>query len=563
MIGLCTAILGGMASAKSLYVLASHHQRLFDAWNINPDGTVVQQGTYNLLYALYPAGVAVHEPTATLFISSESNDLEVVDATTFASLGELPGMQFAGLAVDDRNDILYAMKRSGNQVYVYDFSRTGSSWTLTQRSGSPVTLSALYPNSGMGIALDELCDPPILWVADGGNMMVRAYDTTTWTEDTTQSFSTASTGKGAVGMGMDRRRGILYWGSMSQGAWVPPNSGSFDLYKFDLATQTLTSQYIGHNKEVVDTSVDEDTGLVYITETDGMSVWNTSTSPWTMLQRHSFGDHPATCGLAVTNVSFMPNLAIEKLDDVPDGECVGVGGGVQYTIAFENTGDTDLTGVQIVDSLPTDLDFVLASDGGVYDGVTHTVSWSIGNVAVGASGGVTLDVQVNGTAVPGSTTINYATINSNETAVTTVQEATDICTNMPPDCSRAFPSIETIWPPNHKWVEVEILGVIDPDDDPVTITIEAIWQDEPVDTFGDGAFTPDGAGLGTATAWLRAERCGAPWVPGNGRVYHVSFTADDGQGGSCSNTVQVVVPHDMEHDPVDDGALFDSTALEP
>jgi len=134
---------------------------------------------------------------------------------------------------------------------------------------------------------------------------------------------------------------------------------------------------------------------------------------------------------------------------------------------------------------------------------------------------------------------------------------------MPPDCSRAFPSIETIWPPNHKWVEVEILGVIDPDDDPVTITIEAIWQDEPVDTFGDGAFTPDGAGLGTATAWLRAERCGAPWVPGNGRVYHVSFTADDGQGGSCSNTVQVVVPHDMKHDPVDDGALFVSTALEP
>jgi hypothetical protein len=212
-----TIAMVGTATAKSLYVLASHHARQFDAWNINPGGTVTKQGTYNLMYARYPAGVAIHEdytttpPTATLFISSESNNLEVVDATTFASLGQLAGVQFAGLAVDDKNDILYAMRRWPNDLYAYDFSRTGSTWTLTLKAGFPKALPGLYRHYGMGIALDELSDPPILWVADSGNMMVRAYDTTTWAEDTSLSFSTASTGKGAIGIrnGPGKRHHLL------------------------------------------------------------------------------------------------------------------------------------------------------------------------------------------------------------------------------------------------------------------------------------------------------------------------------------------------------------------
>ena len=35
--------------------------------------------------------------------------------------------------------------------------------------------------------------------------------------------------------------------------------------------------------------------------------------------------------------------------------------------------------------------------------------------------------------------------------------------NEPSDCSEAAPSIDTIWPPNHKFVPVNILGVTDPD----------------------------------------------------------------------------------------------------
>ena len=131
--------------------------------------------------------------------------------------------------------------------------------------------------------------------------------------------------------------------------------------------------------------------------------------------------------------------------------------------------------------------------------------------------------------------------------------------NQAPDCSAAVASIDTIWPPNHKFGSISVLGVTDPDGDPVTITIDSIFQDEPVDAFGDGRFAPDGAGVGGSTAYVRAERSGTKKVSGNGRVYHIGFTADDGNGGACSGEVLVGVPHDQNTAPIDDGALYDST----
>jgi hypothetical protein len=132
--------------------------------------------------------------------------------------------------------------------------------------------------------------------------------------------------------------------------------------------------------------------------------------------------------------------------------------------------------------------------------------------------------------------------------------------NQAPDCSAAAPSISSLWPPNHRMEPVSILGVTDPDSDPVTVTITSIYQDEPVDDIADGHTGPDGDGVGTSTAQVRAERSGSPRNPGNGRVYHISFTATDGDL-SCSGTVTVGVPHDQggQAIPVDDGPLYDST----
>ena len=113
--------------------------------------------------------------------------------------------------------------------------------------------------------------------------------------------------------------------------------------------------------------------------------------------------------------------------------------------------------------------------------------------------------------------------------------------NNPPDCSQAYASPASLWPPNHKFKSVNVLGVTDPDGDPITISITSIFQDEEVNGKGDGNTSPDGKGIGSETAEVRAERQGS----GNGRVYHIGFTASDGKGGTCSNTVLVGVPKSM------------------
>jgi hypothetical protein len=128
--------------------------------------------------------------------------------------------------------------------------------------------------------------------------------------------------------------------------------------------------------------------------------------------------------------------------------------------------------------------------------------------------------------------------------------------NLDPDCTEPFASIERIWPANHGFVDVEIFGVTDPDGDPVIVTIDSIFQDEPVDGRGDGSFVPDGQGVGESIAQVRAERSGR----GDGRVYHIGFTAIDTFGGMCSGKVLVGVPRSQgDAEIVDGGALYDST----
>jgi hypothetical protein len=127
--------------------------------------------------------------------------------------------------------------------------------------------------------------------------------------------------------------------------------------------------------------------------------------------------------------------------------------------------------------------------------------------------------------------------------------------NRPPDCSGAVANPDVMWPPNHKLVPVEILGVTDPDGDPVAITVTGITQDEPTNGQGDGDTSPDGVGVGTSQPQVRAERAGTR----NGRVYVISFRADDGKGGSCNGSVKVSIPHDKKGTAIDDGQTYDST----
>ena len=94
---------------------------------------------------------------------------------------------------------------------------------------------------------------------------------------------------------------------------------------------------------------------------------------------------------------------------------------------------------------------------------------------------------------------------------------------------------------------------------PVKVTL--ITQDEPTNTQGDGNTPSDAAGIGTSTAQVRRERSGNKQVPGNGRMYHISFTGTDADGGQCTGVVKVGVPHDQGRGStvIDGGPLYKST----
>jgi hypothetical protein len=178
----------------------------------------------------------------------------------------------------------------------------------------------------------------------------------------------------------------------------------------------------------------------------------------------------------------------------------------------------------------------------------------------GTSGGTATTKNLNpvdpGSGTGSVTVLTYSPTTNyeyNGITVTTVN-GNPVNVNNPPDCSAASPSSATLWPANHHLANVSIAGITDPDGDPVTVQVSAISQDEPVNGTGDGDTCPDATGIGTATASLRSERAGT----GDGRVYHVSFTASDGKGGSCSGTVTVCVPHDNGGACRDQGPSYSS-----
>ena len=133
--------------------------------------------------------------------------------------------------------------------------------------------------------------------------------------------------------------------------------------------------------------------------------------------------------------------------------------------------------------------------------------------------------------------------------------------NTPPDVSKACPSLDCLWPPNHKFVPITIGCVTDAEGDPITIVVTSITSDEPTATIkgAGGAVThvPDASGVGTKTASVRAERSGTA----DGRVYEITFSASDGKDSSIGK-VRVKVPHDQSVKTcpaVDNGQIYDAT----
>jgi len=109
-----------------------------------------------------------------------------------------------------------------------------------------------------------------------------------------------------------------------------------------------------------------------------------------------------------------------------------------------------------------------------------------------------------------------------------------------------------LWPPNHSMIPVsvgwQVQDVCDPNP---AVALVSVTSSEPDDAagYGDGATTTDiqGAEIGTpdTVLVLRAERDGK----GSGRVYMLTYRAQDGSGNAAPAVATVMVPHDQGQGP--------------
>ena len=116
----------------------------------------------------------------------------------------------------------------------------------------------------------------------------------------------------------------------------------------------------------------------------------------------------------------------------------------------------------------------------------------------------------------------------------------------PPTITSVTANPSTLWPPNHKMVNITINAEVkDVSGLPVTLSA-TIASNEPQNGLGDGETAPDWTEpvidqqTGVIKLKLRAERSGS----GNGRIYTVTITATDASGNASTALVEILVPHD-------------------
>jgi hypothetical protein len=81
-------------------------------------------------------------------------------------------------------------------------------------------------------------------------------------------------------------------------------------------------------------------------------------------------------------------------------------------VSYRNSGNAPLTGVTVIDTLPAGLEATAASGGGTISSDGATVTWSLADIAAGAEGSLT--VEVNLKQAFGTEAINSVTLRSNE-----------------------------------------------------------------------------------------------------------------------------------------------------
>ncbi|MBN2021067.1 MAG: hypothetical protein JW749_12690 [Sedimentisphaerales bacterium] len=147
-----------------------------------------------------------------------------------------------------------------------------------------------------------------------------------------------------------------------------------------------------------------------------------------------------------TPICNCPTLT--KNDNVPDGNCVGPGENINYSIWYDANGCWD-TNVAIIDYLPDEVNYVSSNPNGTYNPENNTVEWNI-PLPPDACGCIDLDVQIKHSVAYSTTITNHCEMRSGSDFYDEDFENTSVC-----PCPYPVPdegiNTRIWWPLEHNW----------------------------------------------------------------------------------------------------------------
>ncbi len=402
----------GQSDAKSLYVVANLSTSQIQAYNINPtNGQITYQTSHSVTnYSGGAVDIAIDSDSGILFVVYEfSPTINILDGKTMKSIGTVnmptTSARSAGIVYDHTRKRLYAAYRSKGQIFSYGWSA----------SSKKLNYIGSYSLSGTsqtyGLDLDEA--KGIIYVG-GYNGTVNYYDVTK-NMAKKGSMSVNQSGHKAVGVAVDASRRYLYSGGAT-------SSGDQYFCQNHLDTGKIIKCVSGNVVRGV--SVDRDTGYVYVTTYSGkkMTVYD---SKLNVVQNTPSLGNPTGIVVPGKDVSYNP-LNLTKSDGLNDAvDCVGAGKNIVYTISYSNKNSYKVTNAILTDQLPPQVTFISASGGGTNAG--GKVTWKLGTINPGASGAVTLVVNVKTSTSAGTVIKNSGTLDTDQTPPTTQGDITNVC----------------------------------------------------------------------------------------------------------------------------------------
>ncbi len=306
--------------------------------NYNADTVSVIETNTNTVVATVPVGdspmgVTINPTGTRVYVTNEiGNSVSVIDTSSNTVIATMtsPGTGLYGVAVNSDGTKVYAVKSNINGVSVID--------TTTNTAESTVTVGG----SPKGIAVSPI--EAVAYVANSADDTVSVINT-----DTNTVIDTINVGNGPYAVAFNPDGTKVYVANYYGGT----------VSVIDTSTKTVTTTVtVGVLPMGVAVNIDGTKAYVVNSDSDSVSVIDTDTD--TVTTTITVGNTPRCFGQFTVFFTPSPSYSVDKtVTDVANNgssahatKAVDV---IKYQISVSNSGNVDLTGVSVIDSLISSL----------------------------------------------------------------------------------------------------------------------------------------------------------------------------------------------------------------